>query len=104
MEDDAFSPTLAGTPQGGSVSPLLALIARHGMDAAITQVYPEARVIASADDGVVLHEDRLVLEHCQHLLTTWLATIGLTLNVAKTRICHTWEGDQPGMALQAQTS
>jgi RNA-directed DNA polymerase len=46
MEDDAFSPTRAGTPQGGSVSPLLALIALHGMDVAITQVYPEARVIA----------------------------------------------------------
>jgi RNA-directed DNA polymerase len=62
MEDDVFSPTTAGTPQGGSVSPLLALIALHGMDTAITQVYPEARVIAYADDCMVLHEDRLVLE------------------------------------------
>jgi RNA-directed DNA polymerase len=97
MEEDAFSPTLAGTPQGGSVSPLLALIALHGMDEAITQVYPEARVIAYADDGVVLHEARLVLEHCQHLLITWLAAIGLPLNVAKTHIHHTLEGDQPGM-------
>jgi RNA-directed DNA polymerase len=97
MEDDAFSPTLAGTPQGGSVSPLLALIALHGMDAAITQVYPEARVIAYADDCMVLHTDRSVLEHCQHLLMMWLAAIGLTLNVAKTRIHHTLEGDQPGM-------
>jgi RNA-directed DNA polymerase len=61
MEDAAFAPTLAGTPHGGSVSPLLALIALHGMDAAITQVYPKARVIAYADDGVVLHEDRWVL-------------------------------------------
>src|SRR5262249_43499809 len=94
---DAFSPTLAGTPQGGSVSPLLALIALHGMDAAITQVYPEARVIAYADDCMVLHADRSVLEHCQHLLMTWLAAIGLTLKVAKTRIHHTLEEDQPGM-------
>ncbi|MGH8064685.1 MAG: reverse transcriptase/maturase family protein [Candidatus Entotheonellia bacterium] len=35
MEDGPCSPTIAGTPQGGRVSPLLALIARHGMDAAI---------------------------------------------------------------------
>jgi len=97
MEDDVCSPTTAGTPQGGSVSPLLALIALHGMDTAITQVYPEARVIAYADDCMVLHEDRSVLEHCQHLFTTWLAEIGLTLNVAKTHIHHTLEGDQPGM-------
>ena len=77
MEDGAFSPTLAGTPQDGSVSPLLALIALHGMDEAITQVYPRARVIAYADDAVVLHEDRTVLEHSQKLLRKWLADIGL---------------------------
>jgi RNA-directed DNA polymerase len=97
MEADTFTPTTAGTPQGGSVSPLLALIALHGMDETITQVYPEARVIAYADDGMVLHPDRAVLEHCQQLLTRWLAKIGLTLNTTKTRIRHTLEGDQPGM-------
>lgn len=79
------------------LSPLLALIALHGIDEAITQVYPEARVIAYADDGMVLHPDRSVLEHSQHLLTTWLADIGLALNATKTRIRHTLEGDQPGM-------
>jgi hypothetical protein len=31
----------------------MALIVLHGMEEAITQVYPQARVIASADDGVV---------------------------------------------------
>jgi RNA-directed DNA polymerase len=97
MEADTFTPTTAGTPQGGSVSPLLALIALHGIDEAITQVYPDARVIAYADDCMVLHPDRSVLEHSQHLLTTWLADIGLALNATKTRIRHTLEGDQPGM-------
>jgi RNA-directed DNA polymerase len=97
MEADTFTPTTAGTPQGGSVSPLLALIALHGMDAAITQIYPEARVIAYADDCLVLHPDRSVLDHCQQRLTAWLAAIGLTLNTTKTRICHTLEGEQPGM-------
>ena len=58
LEDHHLSPTTAGTPQGGSISPLLALIALHGMDEAITQVYPNARVIMYADDVVVLHEDR----------------------------------------------
>jgi RNA-directed DNA polymerase len=98
MEDERVFPTTAGTPQGGSISPLLALIALHGMDAALTQIYPQARVIAYADDCVVLHEDRTVLEHCQQLLLTWLANIGLTLNVAKSGINHTLEGDQPGFA------
>jgi RNA-directed DNA polymerase len=66
------------------------------MDNAITDVYPQARVIAYADDCVVLHEDRQVLEHCQQLLMTWLAAMGLTLNEAKSHIQHTLEGDQPG--------
>jgi RNA-directed DNA polymerase len=97
MEDHQLLPTEAGTPQGGSISPLLALIALHGMDEAITRVYPRAHVIAYADDCVVLHEDRQVLEHCQQLLMTWLAEIGLTLNEAKSRISHTLEGDHPGL-------
>src|SRR5262244_600979 len=97
METDTFTPTTAGTPQGGTVSPLLALIALHGIDEAITQVYPDARVIAYADDCLVLHPDRAVLAHCQQLLMAGLARMGLTLNVNKTRIGHTLEGDQPGM-------
>jgi RNA-directed DNA polymerase len=40
MEDHQLFPTRAGTPQGGSISPLLALIALHGRDEAISQVYP----------------------------------------------------------------
>jgi RNA-directed DNA polymerase len=66
------------------------------MDKAITQVYPTARVMMYADDVVVLHEDRQVLEHGQQLLMTWLADIGLTLNEAKSHIRHTLEGDPPG--------
>src|SRR4029450_7006076 len=75
MEHDRLFPTTAGTPQGGSISPLLALIALHGMEEAITQLYPRARVIAYADDCVVLHEDRTVLEHCQQLLMRWLPDV-----------------------------
>jgi RNA-directed DNA polymerase len=96
LEDGHLSPTTAGTPQGGSISPLLALIALHGMEEASTRIYPQARVIAYADDGVVLHEDRQVLEHGQELLKTWLAEMGLRLNEAKSSIRHTLEGEQPG--------
>jgi RNA-directed DNA polymerase len=98
LEEDVLSPSTAGTPQGGSCSPLLALIALHGMEEAITQVHPHARVIAYADDGVVLHEEHQVLEHCQEVLKAWLAGIGLSLNEVKSHIGHTLEGDQPGLA------
>jgi hypothetical protein len=77
----------------------LALIALPGMDAAITPVYPEARVMAYADDGMVLQADRSVLAHGQPRCLTWLAASGLTLNVTKTHIRHTVAGAQPGMDL-----
>jgi RNA-directed DNA polymerase len=96
LEDHHLFPTTAGTPQGGSISPWLALIALQGMEEAITQVYPKARVMMYADEVVVLHEDRKVLEHCQQLLITWLADSGLTLNAAKSHIQHPLEGDSPG--------
>jgi RNA-directed DNA polymerase len=73
------------------------LVALHGIDEAITQVYPEARVIAYADDCLVLHPDRSALDHCQQLLAAWLAGNGLTLNVNKTRLSPTLAGDQPGL-------
>jgi hypothetical protein len=81
---------------GSVVSPLLALIALHGIEEAITHVYPEARVIAYADDGLVLHPDRAVLEHGQQLFSEWLAGIGLTLHTSKTRLSHTLADEQPG--------
>jgi RNA-directed DNA polymerase len=46
MEDGQRFPSTAGTPPGGMSSPLLALSARHGMDTAMTDVSPPARVIA----------------------------------------------------------
>jgi RNA-directed DNA polymerase len=72
-------------------------MALHGMDEASTQLYPAARVIAYADDCLVLHPDRATLDHCQQLLTAWLARIWLTLNVNKTPMSHPLEGDQPGV-------
>jgi RNA-directed DNA polymerase len=98
LEEGHFAPTAAGTPQGGTISPLLALIALHGMDEAITRLHPQARVSAYADDCVVLHEDRRVLEPCPQLLRLWLAEIGLTLHETKSHIYHTLEGEAPGFA------
>jgi len=96
LENGHVAPTTAGTPQGGTISPWLALIALHGLDEAITRSHPQARVVAYADDCVVLHEDRHVLEQSQQLLRTWLAEIGLTLHETKSHVRHTLEGEAPG--------
>jgi RNA-directed DNA polymerase len=96
MEEEHLFPTTAGTPQGGRLSPLLALSAVHGRDEALTRVSPQAGVSTYADDGVVLHEDCKGLEDGQQRLMTWLAESGLTRNEAKSRRSHTVEGDQSG--------
>lgn len=48
-----FTPTEAGTPQGGVISPLLANIALHGLEGTIVTAYrdkDEPQVIRYADD------------------------------------------------------
>jgi RNA-directed DNA polymerase len=45
--------------------------------------------IRYADDLILLHQDRAVIQHCQHLMTVWLQQLGLALHPEKTRIAHT---------------
>jgi RNA-directed DNA polymerase len=92
--------TATGTPQGGVVSPLLANIALHGMEERIKQAFPKwnaktgghcqpPHLIRYADDLVVLHADRTIVQQCQQILLEWLTPMGLTLHPNKTRITHT---------------
>jgi RNA-directed DNA polymerase len=99
-------PTEAGTMPGSPLSPLLANIALHGLETAITQAFPHRgrphgpppNVVIYADDLVILHQDRSVIERCQQLVSEWLRPLGLTLKPSKTRITHTLETNdgQPG--------
>jgi RNA-directed DNA polymerase len=101
MEGVDLSPTHEGTPQGGVASPLLANIALHGLETAITSSFPtkrwngrikegwKAQVIRYADDLVILHRDLGVIEQCRALATGWLQGMGLELKPSKTRITHT---------------
>jgi len=99
-------PTERGTMQGGTISPLLANVALHGMEELLAQRFPAKsrkcfyapRVIRYADDLVVLHKDHAVIEQCQELLAEWLQNMGLELKPSKTRITHTRIAlaDEPG--------
>lgn len=100
MEGLDFSPTPAGTPQGGVVSPLLMNIALHGMEERLIAAYtgekstPTARqrapkLIRYADDFVVLHAEEGEVRKAQQLIATWLQGIGLELKPSKTRLSHT---------------
>ena len=92
FENGEISPSKAGTPQGGIVSPLLANVALHGLETTITTAFSKQHrlaVIRFADDFVILCEDLTTLQAAHYLTENWLAEIGLTLKPSKTYITHT---------------
>jgi RNA-directed DNA polymerase len=77
---------------GSVASPLLANIALHGLETAITTAFPKRHrlaVIRFADDFVILCEDLATLLAARGLTEKWLAEMGLTLKPGKTHITHT---------------
>ena len=81
----------AGTPQGAVISPLLANIYLHPLDALMAA--RGHRMVRYADDLVVLCESRAAAEAALAEIRQWVADNGLSLHPDKTRL-----GDcrQPG--------
>lgn len=99
MENKVFLETDRGTPQGGSISPLLANIALHGMERAVKEAFKtrdKPTLIRYADDIVVLHPTTEGILKCKEIVIKFLENIGLELNENKTRITHTLEGENCG--------
>lgn len=101
MEGGQMSPTTAGTPQGGIVSPLLANIAFHGMESALGVTYNSYGFVKSnspyvlvryADDSVVFAKTKEACLQAKELLQSWLKIRGLELSEEKTQIHHMKEG------------
>jgi len=101
MEDMTFHSSVRGTPQGGVISPLLANMTLDGMEnylkRQIGSQYNKTtanrlRVVRYADDFVVIHEQKRVIEDCRKELEPWLKIRGLSLSEEKTRIVHTFSG------------
>lgn len=108
IDQGAFTATSEGTPQGGVISPLLANIALHGLENTLMgyartidrknknghQESWQSKVkslsfIRYADDFVVIHENKLVVQRCREIISDWLSGIGLQLKPEKTRLTHT---------------
>ena len=112
LDQGNLFPTEEGTPQGGVISPLLANIALHGLETAIVSAYPahkkvdgqeqkwKPQLIRYADDFVILHPNRQVIEECKTIASVWLKGLGLELKPSKTRVTHTLQAieecDSPG--------
>lgn len=92
FEKGELSPSEAGTPQGGVISPLLMNIALHGFETDLVSSFPKEvkpALIRYADDFVILHHDLDTLLQLRQRAEEWLAELGLNLKESKTRITHT---------------
>jgi RNA-directed DNA polymerase len=100
MENQKFQASDIGTPQGGIISPLLANITLDGMEGYLCEKlrekgyrsHDQIRVVRYADDFVVMHENKKVIEDSKLIIAEWLKERGLELSEEKTKIVHSTEG------------
>jgi RNA-directed DNA polymerase len=93
MEDGTVKETLAGTPQGGVISPLLANIYLHCLDRVWERKFKRLGLLVRyADDGVVMCRTRSQAEAAHRLISQIMARLGLKLHPEKTRIVNLTRG------------
>jgi RNA-directed DNA polymerase len=83
--------TVAGTPQGGVISPLLANIYLHVLDTELS-ARGVGKLVRYADDGVVLCRSAAQAEHALAAIGEILASLGLRLHPDKTKVVDLREG------------
>jgi group II intron reverse transcriptase/maturase len=86
MEEGRVTATVAGTPQGGVISPLLSNIYLHVLDDVWTRRSPQLGVLVRyADDFVVMCDTKAACERADQRVREILARLGLELHPDKTR-------------------
>jgi len=91
MVDGTLERTVAGTPQGGVVSPLLANIYLHVLDTELS-ARGVGELVRYADDGVVLCRSAAQASAALVAVGEILTALGLRLHPDKTRIVDLREG------------
>jgi len=95
IENKKLFPTLAGTPQGGIISPTLMNLTLDGLGRLIKQKFPHSKVnfVRYADDFIITAVSKELIENeIIPLVTNFLAERGLTLSPEKTKITHITDG------------
>jgi len=86
MEDGTVHTTLAGTPQGGVISPLLSNIYLHALDATWERRHAHlGTLVRYADDFVVMCDTEAACIEAEQRVRATLARLGLELHPEKTR-------------------
>jgi group II intron reverse transcriptase/maturase len=86
MDNGVVRETVAGTPQGGVISPLLSNIYLHVLDTVWTRRYAHLGVLVRyADDFVVMCDTKEACEQGEQRVREILARLGVELHPDKTR-------------------
>jgi RNA-directed DNA polymerase len=91
MVEGSVERTVAGTPQGGVISPLLANIYLHVLDTELAR-RQVGELVRYADDGVVLCRSQRQAQRALHAVGEILAGLGLRPHPDKTRIVDLRDG------------
>jgi RNA-directed DNA polymerase len=95
MEDGTVTRTVAGTPQGGVISPLLSNIYLSVLDVLWTRhSAPLGTLVRYADDFVVLCRTRSECEQAESRIRVILERLGLELHPEKTRRVELFDGKE----------
>jgi RNA-directed DNA polymerase len=105
IQDKQFSRTIAGTPQGGIISPTLMNMTLDGLEKVIKSSCPKRRkvnFIRYADDFIVTADCKeLIKDNIIPTINSFLKERGLELSKEKTKIVHIEQGfDFLGQHLQ----
>jgi group II intron reverse transcriptase/maturase len=93
MEEGVVSPTVAGTPQGGVISPLLSNIYLHVLDVLWTRHSARlGTLVRYADDFVVMCRTARECELAEARIRVILERLGLELHPDKTRRVELYDG------------
>ena len=86
LNEGRVTATVAGTPQGGVISPLLSNIYLHVLDTVWTRRYAHLGVLVRyADDFVVMCDTQAACEQAEQRIRALFARLGLELHPEKTR-------------------
>jgi RNA-directed DNA polymerase len=95
MEDGVVRSTLAGTPQGGVISPLLANIYLHELDRIWSAKCSELGILVRyADDLVVMCRTEAAAEEALRRLGLIMERLGLELHPQKTKLVNLSRGKE----------
>jgi RNA-directed DNA polymerase len=95
MEDGTVSATVAGTPQGGVISPLLSNIYLHVLDVLWTRhSAPLGTLVRYADDFVVMCHTAKDCEQAEVRIRVILERLGLELHPQKSRRVQLYNGKE----------